>query len=61
LTLRSCDIARGEDTANVTCQSAVAPRSAAGESATTTWVFSCRQVEEGWKIVSVQPPPDTPE
>jgi hypothetical protein len=30
LTLRSCDIARGEDTANVTCQSAVAPRSAAG-------------------------------
>jgi hypothetical protein len=59
LTLRSCDIARGEDTANVTCQSA-APRSAAGASA-ATWVFSCRKVEEGWKIVSIQPPPDTPQ
>jgi hypothetical protein len=60
LMFRSCDIARGGDTASVTCQSDVTPRSTAGEGA-TTWVFSCRKVEEAWKIVSIQPPPDAPE
>jgi hypothetical protein len=53
LTFASCDIARGDETASVTCQS----RSADARGA--TWTFSFRKVDDMWKIVSMQPPTDS--
>ena len=52
-----CDVARGEDTASVTCQSRTTQGSAVGESG-GTWVFECRKIDGSWKIVSMQPPAD---
>jgi hypothetical protein len=60
LAFRSCDIARNADTANVTCLLPVTQGSAAGTSG-STWVFACRKADDAWKIVSIQPPPETPE
>jgi len=50
----SCDVARGDDSATVTCQARGAdPSDEAGDG---TWIFTCRKAADAWKIVSIQPP-----
>jgi hypothetical protein len=51
----SCEVARSEDSATATCQARGVDSS--GDSGSGgTWVFTCRKVEDAWKIVSIQPP-----
>ncbi len=50
----SCDVARSDDSATVTCQARGAdPSDEAGDG---TWIFTCRKAADAWKIVSIQPP-----
>jgi len=59
LAFGSCDISRGGDSATVTCLSSGTQPSSETESR-GTWMFSFRKMDDAWKIVSIQPPHDSP-
>jgi hypothetical protein len=59
LAFGSCDISRGGDSATVTCLTSGTQPSSETESG-GTWMFSFRKMDEAWKIVSIQPPHDSP-
>lgn len=57
LAFEHCDVSRELDRAAATC----VPRQAGGMSdadSNRVWTFALRKSEDGWKIASVQPPPD---
>jgi hypothetical protein len=59
LAFGSCDISRGGDSATVTCLTSGTQPSSETESG-GTWMFSFRKMDDAWKIVSIQPPHDSP-
>jgi hypothetical protein len=59
LAFGSCDISRGGDSATVTCLARGTQPSSETESG-GTWEFSFRKMDDSWKIVSIQPPHDSP-
>jgi hypothetical protein len=59
LAFGSCDISRSGESATVTCLARGTQPSTETESG-GTWTFSFRRIDDGWKIVSIQSPPDSP-
>jgi hypothetical protein len=58
LAFEHCDVSREVDQANATCVPRHVPNTPDVESE-QVWTFSLRKSESGWKIVSVQPPPNS--